>query len=65
VVSVAPVSAHSVTCVGGPRTGADFDVAPNDPLSVYDDDGDGVICHTAKHDGTLVYRDDHGFPNGH
>ena len=61
VVSAAPVLAHDVTCTGGPNVGR-FD-ASLDPTA--DEDGDGVICGREKPDGTIVYRDDHGFPNGH
>ena len=61
VVSVAPVWAHNVTCVGGQFVGR----YPASAEPSADEDNDGVICGRTKHDGTIVYRDDHGFPNGH
>jgi hypothetical protein len=53
--------AHGVTCVGGKNT---FSVTVT-PGLFPDEDGDGVICGTLKHDGTTVFKDDHGFPSGH
>jgi hypothetical protein len=49
------------TCTRGPNVGR-FD-ASADPTA--DEDDDGVICGRVKPDGTIVYRDDHSFPNGH
>jgi hypothetical protein len=60
-MSVAPVWAHNVTCVGGPRTFSQTVV----PGTFPDEDSDGVVCGTIKHDGSVVFKDDHGFPNGH
>ena len=61
MVSAAPVFAHNRTCVGGPSTFSQT-VTPG---LFPDEDNDGVICGTFKHDGSVVFKDDHGFPNGH
>jgi len=61
VVSAAPVLAHNLTCVGGPST---FSLTVT-PGTFPDEDNDGAICGTIKHDGSVVFKDDHGFPNGH
>ena len=61
VVSAAPVLAHNDTCVGGPGAFR-VDVTPG---TFPDEDNDGVVCGKTKGNGDTVFRDDHGFPNGH
>ena len=55
VVSAAPVSAHFVTCTGGIFVGS----YPASAAPSADADNDGVICGRTRHDGTIVYKDDH------